>query len=442
MPTALGTVASHYTKSFPFPGSGLAGWWDASDTGIGHGGGCWTWYDKSGRGRHFIATGAGAPVVHHGGLNGLPVLGWGTAADNRTMWVGETTTYRHFFAVVNYSGGMTFIDYPGFLTGINAPEIPEIILIGAVGQDDWYSGGQASTSTYFKGGIQYGLPFPAPMYNHWDQCNISNTNGWGVRLQLGAERNNGRFWNGYVAEIIAYDRVLSSTERQQVETYLKNKWGLSYLPIKTQGLVGWWDASYTGLIGLDGGLVTSWGDRSGNGNHAWAAPGQNPWWGQSLNGKATVYFPGAGHMYANLPAMARPFTMFATAKLDTFGVQRCVCLLRDDSRIFTDGSNYILSYAGVILGPIGNWGWGNTIHQVTAVFNGGSSRIQSDHSGVMSGNTGTNAVGSMLDIGTVHGVTEYWYGHIAEIALYNREVPQAECEQMAQYMIDKWGVQV
>jgi hypothetical protein len=36
-----------------------------------------------------------------------------------------------------------------------------------------------------------------------------------------------RFWDGQIAEIIVYNRVLSTTERGIVETYLTNKWGIS-----------------------------------------------------------------------------------------------------------------------------------------------------------------------------------------------------------------------
>ena len=35
------------------------------------------------------------------------------------------------------------------------------------------------------------------------------------------------YLNGYIAEIICYQRVLSTTERQTVERYLGKKWNLT-----------------------------------------------------------------------------------------------------------------------------------------------------------------------------------------------------------------------
>lgn len=37
---------------------------------------------------------------------------------------------------------------------------------------------------------------------------------------------SGAYPNGYVGEIIVYNRALNTTERSQVETYLKSKWGI------------------------------------------------------------------------------------------------------------------------------------------------------------------------------------------------------------------------
>jgi hypothetical protein len=46
-----------------------------------------------------------------------------------------------------------------------------------------------------------------------------------IGLEIG--RRSGYYKNGYIAEILIYTRVLSTTERQQVESYLAQKWGLT-----------------------------------------------------------------------------------------------------------------------------------------------------------------------------------------------------------------------
>ena len=45
------------------------------------------------------------------------------------------------------------------------------------------------------------------------------------------------FWRGYIGEVIIYNTSLSDTDRQNVETYLAQKWGLnSFLPAGHPGL--------------------------------------------------------------------------------------------------------------------------------------------------------------------------------------------------------------
>jgi hypothetical protein len=50
-------------------------------------------------------------------------------------------------------------------------------------------------------------------------------------LYIGGTPGSGQFINGYIGEIIIYQGVLSTTQRQQIEGYLALKWGLqSNLP--------------------------------------------------------------------------------------------------------------------------------------------------------------------------------------------------------------------
>ena len=48
-------------------------------------------------------------------------------------------------------------------------------------------------------------------------------------IRIGARQDSGPalFWNGDMAEIVAYDAALSTTDQQKVEGYLKRKWGIA-----------------------------------------------------------------------------------------------------------------------------------------------------------------------------------------------------------------------
>ncbi len=46
-----------------------------------------------------------------------------------------------------------------------------------------------------------------------------------IELSIGYSANVGRF-NGYVAEMIVFNRVLEASERAGIENYLAKKWGI------------------------------------------------------------------------------------------------------------------------------------------------------------------------------------------------------------------------
>lgn len=59
-----------------------------------------------------------------------------------------------------------------------------------------------------------------------------------TRVQVGARTGGGnfsRYFNGYIAECIAYNRALSDSERASVENYLSKKWGIGIQSIGTIG---------------------------------------------------------------------------------------------------------------------------------------------------------------------------------------------------------------
>ena len=105
-----------------------------------------------------------------------------------------------------------------------------------------------------------------------------------------------RWWKGGIAEIIAYDRVLSEVERQQVEAYLANKWGTPLPPpIPTTSLQLWLDADDASTFSYSSGaLVSQWRDKSGRGTHlAQGTEYRQPSRSGTRNGRTTVMFDGS-----------------------------------------------------------------------------------------------------------------------------------------------------
>jgi aminopeptidase C len=57
---------------------------------------------------------------------------------------------------------------------------------------------------------------------------ISNAGAGSETLRIGAQKtsNSDRFFDGYIHEIIVYDRYLSNSEISAIEEYLQDKWDI------------------------------------------------------------------------------------------------------------------------------------------------------------------------------------------------------------------------
>ena len=202
--------------------AGLGVWYDASQLELADGAAVNTWPDLSSPSRPLTKIGAAAPVLIKNALNGLSIVHFDPDVQ-RTLLAAVSFSIRQYFLVARFKQAI-FADYNGLLAG---PLGNDIILIGSQGQNYWYQHWSDNT-TYYKDSVLIpGQSHPAPVNNIWSQFNIAKTDSpWTIQLQMGQDRVSPRYWDGDVAEVIGYDRILSSTERQQIENYLKQKWAI------------------------------------------------------------------------------------------------------------------------------------------------------------------------------------------------------------------------
>lgn len=116
---------------------------------------------------------------------------------------------------------------------------------------------------------------------------------------------------GTIGEILIYKRLLTTSERQQLEGYLGWKWGLytnlpgghpyisrnpnlsTFSPTDISNCGLWLDGADLAKITLSGSSVTQWSDKSGNNTHATVPTGaSNPTYTTTLNGFGVVSFQG------------------------------------------------------------------------------------------------------------------------------------------------------
>ena len=238
------TIVAHNSISnnpqAPNQFGGLALWLDASQlTGLVDGNAVASWTDMTGKGNHAIqATEANKPLYKTNILNGKPVVRFDgtdfltspngaisglsnaisifavynmTVQTDTSILVAETDdTANRLNIHPNFSGGTVFFDFGNISTG---------------GRVNGAWGG--ALGTFYRWGFVAGSSAMNIYRNGTSILSVGTSKTFtpGIKtLNIGAYSAT-RF-NGDVAEIIIYNRVLSAIERAFIDSYLSNKYAI------------------------------------------------------------------------------------------------------------------------------------------------------------------------------------------------------------------------
>lgn len=237
--------------------SGLKLWLDASDTATITPGATFTWADKSGQGNNATqGTAASQPTSGTRTLNSLNVLDFDgsndrlvlpsglyplpqgdntvfivcmtdNAAKSAQLPISGMSSTNHRYRI-SYAGGTTF----GVLNGTVETTAAYTI----------------NTSPH----ILAMLRSNASVYGTIDGTAIASTTVNGASNSInslaigafGTSNTSGNF-DGIIAEIVIYDRDLSASEANQVQTYLATKWNITISPIAWPGSIAGFGDSIT-----------------------------------------------------------------------------------------------------------------------------------------------------------------------------------------------------
>lgn len=282
-------------------------WLDAADSNtlydavsggalVAAGGTVARWEDKSGNGRHATQSIlANRPLRTVGAQNTRDVLRFDGTNDTMTCPALPTSATDFSVVIVGRHAAKTWTG--NFNTELQAYiEMPHLITRGWVLQTRPDQGANRFQFCAFptSGSIgiirdvlpnQYNVLVGTRIQNGADSFSVngvnqtnSNTTAWVFQnspLNIGSW-NGQRFLQGDILEIMIFSYVLSTAQRQSIERYLANKWGLGFNPLSLSPAL-WLDASdsntlydaTTGgaLVGA-GGAVARWEDKSGNARHA------------------------------------------------------------------------------------------------------------------------------------------------------------------------------
>jgi hypothetical protein len=389
-PTATFTATP---TDWPPAFSGLALWLDASQiTGVGAGASVSTWLDASGGGHHATqASATNQPTYQANAVNGRPVVRFDGTNDYLSLsgTIVSGAQARTVFVVGKPTviGNKGFVDLGnGATTGGGFMVTPEYATRVSGGNAIWGPAATAGDATLVVVQLSGTTTSALSAWANGTALTLSGstnatvaTAGSGTVGGWTAAPVSSNSYNGDLAEIVVYNRLLDTAERQSLEQHLAAKYGLSWeqgtfptatptatstdvptatptsvpvdtstatatathtasatstvpsssptpnsdVPLTIADLVLWLDASkVTGLS--EGAAVATWTDASGQEHHGTQSSGTNQptYRATAVNGKPAVRFDGSNDylsLAGTIVSGAQARTVFFVARPNAVG---------------------------------------------------------------------------------------------------------------------------
>ena len=276
--------------------------------------------------------------------------------------------------------------------------------------------------------------------------------------------NTGRSMMCDWGEVLFYTTALTSTQLTAVESYLATKWAVqSYLPslhpyrslpvvtrpllpVDISGCLIWVDGQDPTSYTLSSTNVTTWNDKSGNGNN-FSRISSGPTV-SNLNGRGALYIGGGGAMRNSTVSIPTSYSVFAIANRVSGQDYQYVSkfhVATDGYFFFGTSNGNFATFAG---NGITTW-WdvngnspsvaiGSTPTIVEAVNNG--TTITPYTNGVAQNTkTGTTATATGLMLGSDRLGGQTLNGSVGEFIIINRPVDSSERQQLEGYLAWRWG---
>jgi Concanavalin A-like lectin/glucanases superfamily len=477
------TTAPLYTQFSPRSIAGCQLWLDGADpagtgTAPANGAAVSTWVDKSGTGNN--ATGGVSPtysssagaVLFNGtssylqtSISAVPTVETVFAVFRATILPTQTDAGAVIFGSTG-NGGRGFIVVTNVTSGSTAYQL----------RYDAYAVGNIFLTPY--GGVVYNtLTLATGQYTGGQGAGSINGSSLGTFQSLsfsgsGTTRigavSGGGFFTGTINEILIYNTALTATQRQTVESYLAQKWGLTASLPSFSGPTGipgcslWLDGADpagTGTAPANGATVSTWVDKSGNGYNGTSYG--NPTFNTSaFNGKPSISFNGSTQYFVGaITNTGTTVSVFAIVSMNSGSQYGRICSLAVTNnfdggvssayfipliRNYTNQSIQSGRYQGsgnVNVGPVAITY--NTPFQAASIVNGTTNILYLNGTSAASGSSTGNFGYTAYGIGTQPSnfQPEYFQGYISEIVIYNTALTETQRQQVEGYLAAKWGLQ-
>jgi hypothetical protein len=446
------------------------------------------WNDKSGNGRNAIANVAG---VYSNTSSGYALSFGGSnyyTFNNLSFAVGS---YFSFFIVEKIQSGTTYHILGTDATGDNSSPHIRYNVIGSATTASSFRFAFYNNDLDANTGIPGFTTAATQPTRIWSL--VFNNSFRGIYMNstlLASDANNtqlvswatpllgrafgGFYFNGFLYEILGYGGQITTAQRQQVEGYLARKWGLSSnlpathlyrsIPIVTRGFQPidipdcalWLDAADRTTMTLSGSNVTSWGDKSGNGNNANAHTSYATLASNIQNGLPGLQFSGGQALSAGNIATGTNFSLFTVVRYTaTGGNSMGFWKVQYSSSLFFNQSAGIAGQISAT-GGFGVTGFGISVDSNPHIVSGliSSDTVSSNgyliggldgtvsQSNVTNGPNTSNCqspftVGALIESGIAYF---FLTGYIHEIVFYRATLTTAQRRQIEGYLAAKWGL--
>ena len=271
--------------------------------------------------------------------------------------------------------------------------------------------------------------------------------------------------NGFIFELLIYNRDLTITEYQQVEAYLAQKWGYrGALPPGHPGTVGilvptvsksiarptlyfrnyqltqipgcllWLDAADPAATGSVGTAITTWRDKSGNNNHF-----------TLTSGTATVIQDGP-YVVVSIPTgtlLTSTNTIATTANTTVFAVFEATNAAYMMFLAFSGllGGDLSIRCSSYVVPPSGYTNANDLFNGVTMYVDGNtvtSANMSTYH--IVSGTMSTSGTTAVTISSTAFTSSRMFIGNAAEVVMYSGALVTAQRQAVESYLANKWGL--
>ena len=500
----------YYTQFSPKQIAGCSHWFDATDSStITLSSGSLTqWNDKSGNGRNLTAVaGFANATVSSRYQNGLNVFNFSGNGLYRTTG-GNVSYPLEVYIIVALKSLTAHVDVLGM--GDTSTDNFNSLTFAESAASKWHNGSSGGGRQTISLTTETSLSF---LLIQWSIANgnyllrrngteliqasrnYSFNNSATAIFQIGFRHTDNVYgtsanFSGYIGEIVVFNNQIGTTDRQNVESYLTQKWGLTaslpgghqhftkqtgaitptalskfrmvgiprpqqFLPTSIANIQMWMDGADpagTGVIPSNGSVLSSWADKSGK---SYNASGVNSPTvvTNAVNSKSVVSYNGSNYSFSIIAA-----GVFSTAMIIFFvyKVNGAVTYTTPVTRgVFTNGSPIDQYNNTRFLG-------GNSYNGYTSAYSHASATSTSlftqiiqqspstTYNEYVNGSTTSSLsvtgfsasdTASYVYIGTRDNKGTTFNGYMCELIVYNQMIGLTAQQKIEGYLAWKWGIQ-